>query len=383
MIQYPLIAKYNTGGLEMKEQERILCALKGGGVDRVPWSPFLAYWWEHQSQDIRNMGEIELLWEFGADPLIRGHIPLKGQEAYQHLFVYDIHRKNCEVRERISGNRKTVQYETKVGTLAAQYQMSDSGNTWFLCTHPVKTAEDFNVLQYIIEHTELRHNFSAYQAIDAQYGDRALALPLVSPETKTGFQSLIEFWVGTEEMAYAMMDMPDVVEATVQAMQRLSLRGAQICAESPAPAFLTWEDSSTTNYAPSQYAAYIVPEIDAWCNLLHDSGKLYVQHACGHVKDLLPYMEASQADCIESISPPPTGSVSLVDARNALSKAIIGGIEPTHFLDLNQEELRAYVAGILETMKGTRYILANSDSCPPGVAYEKFGMISEIVKGFA
>ena len=31
----------------MKSKQRLLSAIRGEPVDRIPWSPFLAYYWEH------------------------------------------------------------------------------------------------------------------------------------------------------------------------------------------------------------------------------------------------------------------------------------------------------------------------------------------------
>jgi uroporphyrinogen-III decarboxylase len=87
-------------------------------------------------------------------------------------------------------------------------------------------------------------------------------------------------------------------------------------------------------------------------------------------------------DAIESLSPPPTGNVEIWDARLTLGPemGLIGGIEPVHFLNLALPELRAYVEELIERMGVHRYILANSDSCPPGVTVEKFRMVSGMVR---
>ena len=59
---------------------------------------------------------------------------------------------------------------------------------------------------------------------------------------------------------------------------------------------------------------------------------------------------------------------------------LIGGIEPAFFLKCSMEELEARVRYLLEIMKGKRFVLANSDSCPPGVSYEKFLLVSDLVR---
>ncbi len=365
----------------MQAKERLLNALLGKEIDHAPWSPFLAYWWDYQPKNIQDFGEVELLQELGADPLIRGHIPAKGSNVYQDLEAFDVHRKHCEIIESISGDKKTVTYRTKYGDLCAQYRFVNQ--TWFLCEHPVKTEEHFKILQYIIENTELTPNHAYYDDVVKRYGDDMLAIPVVTPFGKTGFQSLVEYWVGTIDLTYALMDYEEVVEETLNAMWQLSRHGAEISAESKAEVFLSWEDSSTTNYSPMQYKKYILPEINEWCDILHSNGKYYVQHACGHIKDLLPIMAESKIDGLESISPPPTGNIGLFDIRAGFpdEKALIGGIEPVFFQNSSMEELETQVHEILEKMQGKRYVLANSDSCPPDVDIKKFSLVSQIVKG--
>lgn len=72
----------------------------------------------------------------------------------------------------------------------------------------------------------------------------------------------------------------------------------------------------------------------------------------------------------------------MADIRRALPEriALIGGIEPTFFLNESKEVLFHYVGELLEQIWGSRYVLGNSDSCPPGVAYEKFTAVSEYIR---
>lgn len=366
----------------MKPRNRILSAIKGEPVDRVPWSPFLAYWWENQKDDITNMGEVEFLKSIGADPLIRGHYPLRDPDIYEHLFMFDIKYKKSEFEEIRKGSEWLKIYRTPVGTLMAKYKYSCSGNTWFLYEHPVKTKEDLKILSYLAEDTTLEPNFARFNKLTAGIGDDALLLPLVTPETKSSFQSMIEYWIGTEELVYLVADYPSAVEETLEAMRAVSRRAASISADSDADAFISWEDTSTTNISPALYKKYILPEIDEWCDILHASGKIYLQHACGHLKALLPIIAGSKVDCVESISPPPTGNAELNEARQVLpdSISLVGGIEPTVLLNASVDELRKYVIKLLDDMKGSRFVLANSDSCPPGVEIEKFQLITEIIK---
>ena len=50
----------------------MLGALRGETIDRTPWSPFLAYYFDSLPQEIREKGQFEYLRQMGADPLLRG-----------------------------------------------------------------------------------------------------------------------------------------------------------------------------------------------------------------------------------------------------------------------------------------------------------------------
>ncbi len=116
--------------------------------------------------------------------------------------------------------------------------------------------------------------------------------------------------------------------------------------------------------------------------MVHEAGCRYLQHACGTLRHLIVLMGESDIDGIESIPPPPTGDIELAEARGRLKprQALIGGIEPTVFLNASMGELEVYVRSLLDEMAETPFILANSDSCPPGVAAEKFYRIGELVR---
>jgi uroporphyrinogen-III decarboxylase len=246
----------------------------------------------------------------------------------------------------------------------------------------VKTREDYKILSWILARMQIEPDYAAVEEEINLVGDDGLSMPLVSPFLKTPFQSLVEHFVGTEQLVYDLADYPEEVEALLNVMSEKAHRAVQIAAESPAEVFISWEDSSTTNVSPKMFKQYIAPEISRWGETLHDAGKMLVHHACGHLKALLPIMAAECVDAIESVSSPPTGNVTMWEAREVLGPemGLIGGIEPVNFLNLDLDGLRVYVDELLDRLPAHRYILANSDSCPPGVSVEKFRLVSEMVK---
>lgn len=357
----------------MKPKQRLLASIRGEDTDRIAWSPFLAYWWESQSQELQKRGQVKFLQEIGADPLLRG---------FHQLF--STKSRNCEIKEEKSGNKKCITYSTPVGNMSAVYSYVEQANSWFLTEHPIKCEEDYKILTYINENMELEQNYDSFIEDYNTIGDEGLYVPIIGTYGKTSFQSLVEFWVGTEELVYSLFDYEDTVVECLNAMRVNSIVTAKISVKSPAEAFIFWEDSSTTNVSPNQFGKYISPEISQWSKIIHSADKKLIHHACGHLKGLLKLMADTGIDTIESISPPPTGNIELWEAKTMLPESIglVGGIEPTVLLNSTLEELSIYVTDLIKKVGKHRYILANSDSCPPGVSIEKFKLITQIVKNY-
>jgi len=272
-------------------------------------------------------------------------------------------------------------WETPVGTLKFGYRMSYVGNTWFLTEHPVQEIEDLKIVQWIYEHLDIQ-SAGAADDMCRQTGERGLCVPVIGSESKTCFQSLLEKWIGTENLMYFLADEPEAVEECLETMRFASNKTVSCCTSSDAEAFIFWEDTSTTNINPSIFTQYVAPEISGWAKELHKAGKLLIHHACGSLKGLLPIMAQTGIDVIESISPPPTGNIDIPQALAVLPEniALIGGIEPVFFQECTEAQLVERVQYLLEATKRRRYVLANSDSCPPGVGESRLRLVSELVR---
>ena len=356
----------------MTSRERLLAALRCQKVDHTPWSPFLAYWWEHQAVDIQAGGQIEFLRSIGADALLRGFLKPFCETPPVELTL----------REYSANGLRWTEHHTPLGCLRTGTRYSAEGNTTFVVDHPVKTAADYRVLRWLAANTRLEADFAPVQAQIEAVGEDGLCVPLLPSFGKSAFQTLLEHYVGTEQLVYHLQDIPEEVEETLLVMQAQNQRAAEICADSPAEAFISWEDSSTTNVSPALFSRYIASELNQWGGVLHQAGKLLIHHACGHLKALLPIMAQEAVDAVESISPPPTGNIEFWQAQAVLrqDQCVIGGIEPLHFLTLKDHAFDAYVLELLQNTRPRGFILANSDSCPPGVRVERFVRVGELLR---
>jgi hypothetical protein len=357
----------------MTSHERLVAALAGEPVDYLPFSPFLAYVWESFPEAIQRAGQLAFHHRVGATPLWRGApCPVRA-----------VLPAEVEIVSRRLGHDTCVETRTPVGTLTEVKRRSDDGETDFLIEHPLRTRDDYLVQLWIEERTTYEVDLGPLHEHFAGHGREGLSIGMLLPRYKSAFQTLVEHEVGTEALAYALADDPETVEALWSVMVINDLKAVELAVGTGCYTYyLTWEDSSTQNYSPGQYQRYIAPEIARWCALLEANSLHYIQHACGHLRHLLPLMKTSGVMGVESISPPPTGNIPLREAREVLGPdvAIIGGIEPTQFLSLSMEALGPYVEQVIADGQGGPFVLANSDSCPPGVTVEKFALVAEMAR---
>lgn len=357
----------------MTSRERLEAALHNQPHDRTPWSPFLAYWWEAQPKAVQERGMLAMYREMGCDPLWRG-----APGPIQPVFP-----ESMQIRETRENGRVVQRIETPVGTLRQAYATSASGGTDFLIEHSLKTEEDYKIQMWIEENTVYRLDETEIRKHLDGPGSEGLSLFMLFPiYNKTAFQALVEHLVGTEELIYALSDFPETVEALVEVIRRRQLEVVRLIAQTDYKYWITWEDSSTQNYSPMWYETYIEPQIAEWTAELAKSGKHYIQHACGHIRDLLPAIKRQQIFALESISPPPTGNIEVADVRRQVGPdlPLIGGIEPVFFKNCTEVQLDERVEHLLEVNRGCPYVLSNSDSCPPQVELWKFKRVAERVR---
>lgn len=356
---------------DMTPRERLLASIRGEEVDHVPFSPFLAYYFDFLPESTRQMGELAHLQEMGADPLLRGGV-----------CAYAVSSRNCVISHRTEGNKRYETIRTPRGELHAVYTYVEQANTWFLTRHPVADAAQIPAAISYFEDLQVTEKIREANEQIRQLGENGLHLAGLGTHGKSAYQYLLETLMGTENLIYLTMDEPGLLEELLQVMRQKNLETVAITAKSDAGACISWEDSSTTNVSPDLYAAYVAPEIAAWCAVLKEAGKPYVQHACGHIRNLLLPIAAQGVTGIESISPAPTGNVSMQEAFSVLPPqvSLIGGLEPTQMLNDDVDSLLSCAEALLEGRGNRGFILANSDSCPPGVTMDKFTALAKLVK---
>ncbi len=143
------------------------------------------------------------------------------------------------------------------------------------------------------------------------------------------------------------------------------------------------EDASTTLYSPSFFNEYLSPVLNEYCSIINNKDKISIIHACGHLDGLKESFSRIDVDCIESVSPPPTGNVSIKEFKKALPGiCIMGGIPANCYL-LELDDFKKYVVELIfENKNGGNFILSSGDSVPADAKIENIRSIPDIINEY-
>jgi hypothetical protein len=223
-------------------------------------------------------------------------------------------------------------------------------------------------------------HLDAIEAVKARVGNEVS----VHSEIFSPFSQFLEL-LDYEAALTALLTDPGKVHACLErlALGAIDLAGRQ--ADAGVDAILISSAFAGTGLiSRDNYSEFVLPyerKIISEIKSRQAEVKVYT-HTCGAIGDRLDLMLETGTDGIDTLDPPPLGTVELVDAVPMLKgKAFIkGNIDAVNTLLFGDEEkVRAAVLERLEVAKeGGGYILSTACSVPPRVRPELVETMSEV-----
>ncbi len=133
--------------------------------------------------------------------------------------------------------------------------------------------------------------------------------------------------------------------------------------------------------SPRQYEQFVLPYEAKVVEHVKQQGVPVYTHTCGDIGDRLELMAATGIDGIDTLDPPPLGSVDLEDAKRRVGDRIFfkGNIDPVNtLLNKTREEVRQDALWRLQVgSPGGGYILSSACSVSPRVPPENLTVLVE------
>ncbi len=292
---------------EMTRRERILKASHRGQTDKLPffhnWRHMQIGWAERECRN-RGMG---ISW---ARP----------------SYVTRIH--DVDITEQwLKKNGQTVYhrvFSTPVGTVYQDEMRAPGTGQWhgmrgwnditpWQTERLIKGPEDYQVVKYIVEHTEYIADYYPLEQAKNWLGDEGIVMDI---QPHQPMQTLMIDWVGSEGGRFFIHHARylDLVEDLYQAIAKSREPMYEIGARSPADIIWCGDNIDGVLVNPKLFEKYFMPEYEKMAKICHEHGKLLASHMDGRVGVLKDLIAKTPLDIIEALHPPPMGDLPIGEA---------------------------------------------------------------------
>lgn len=278
----------------MTIRERINAFWSGERPDEIPYT---IYWneWRHTSQDPAWQGLYD-----------------KGLGVTWYLRSFEMQQRNVTVEDstREEGGKRVRRLvrKTPVGDLTSIWE-----NGWDhkFC---LETPEDYRVLTYIVENTEIVPAYEMYQRKVDVLPPWGIAIPEI---WRTPLQQIQVDFAGLENFSLHLIEYEAEVRTLYAALLKQFRRITEVVAQGPGRYVSNLENFMANTLGPKRYAEFHIPVYEECFPILHEAGKIIGCHYDGQLSACKDLIAKSPIDLIESLTPPPEGDLTLAQARAA------------------------------------------------------------------
>lgn len=209
----------------------------------------------------------------------------------------------------------------------------------------------------------------------------------VHGEVRSPFDHLLNI-VGMENALVALLECPDRVHALLNTFTDMTAAWAVAQARRGCDAVKISSPYGGAGFiSRAQYSEWIVPYERRIADAVRAAGAFSYDHTCGAIGDRLDLMCDTGIDGIETLDPPPLGTVELAEAKARLKDRLFikGNVDPVHtILEKSTAEARADIERVYATgSEGGQYILSTACSVPPKAPPDNVRQMTECVYAHA
>jgi hypothetical protein len=268
-------------------------------------------------------------------------------------------------------------WETPVGRLTEVLNYDEHMLSRYNSEYLLKSAEDFKVFEWVLQHEKWFLDEEAYARNEAQVGNRGVTQFYAR---RSPLQSLFIETMGFENTILFMTDNPAVVEEYMEIQAYADDAMYEVICAHRIPIFNFGENIDHHMDPPTLWRKFLQPYYERRAAQLHAAGIHTSIHIDGAMKRLLSDVPHCPTSSIEACTPLPQGDVTLAEIKEALGeKILLDGIPAIYFLPSNPlEDLRACTEECVRLFH-PRLILGVSDEVPPDSDIERVRLVGEWV----
>ncbi|MCG3179092.1 MAG: hypothetical protein BIFFINMI_01423 [Phycisphaerae bacterium] len=392
----------------MTHRQRMLSAIRGEPIDRIPWAPRLDLWFAanrragtlppHLPQTSLRDFTDALAWGYHAVIPPLKELRTDADDIDRALGLYNIHTlpahtelADVERRVRRDGDRTHVEYDTPAGTVRTTVlydeAMRRAGvSITHIERHAFASPADYAPLTHIFRSLRVAPE-PGYAAFADCVGDRGLPVACVSLAASP-MQHIQRDLMPLDRFFFELADHPGELAELADAISGYYERLFDVAVASGAEVCLLGANYDAGVTPPPFFARHIEPWLRRLADRLHAAGRFLLTHTDGENRGLLPHYVAAGVDVADSVCPAPMTSLSMREHREVLSPAgitIMGGVPSVALLAdaMSDAQFEAYMDDFFEQIgDGSRLILGVSDTTPPAAVFDRLRRVAERVEAF-
>jgi uroporphyrinogen-III decarboxylase len=312
-------------------RERLMTVLRGGKADRIPLTMY------------------EFVHGRPFDTPAGKRLHAQGLIPIGTCRVFREHYRDVTIERSDSihqGSKQTLtRIETPLGALSERATIDPSYGSRWVQEHLVKSVEDYRLMKFVFDHTEIEPAYDDYRAADRAMGDRGIVLAEII--------SMPLMWLFVEIMGAAawsegILLHTDEFDELLESLARCYKRQLEIAASSPAEVVWLGDNITGTVISPSIFQEYCKPIYDFDCAVLRQAGKISFAHFDGANRPLRDCIAGVALDVIEAFTPPPMENMTVAEARRAWPDKVLSLNVPSSLFHLPAEEIERHVRQYVE-----------------------------------
>lgn len=222
------------------------------------------------------------------------------------------------VEHKVEGDRRYTinRKETSVGTLQNVTFNSVSAPRLIEWTVEewIKEPKDYQIRQWIVEHTEPLPRHEIFEQMEAEAGDFGVTVVFGG---RTPAMSIMVDYAGMEQFALDVALEVEELFELYEAEKKLFLEWNRVVAAGPGR-FVKWNENLSINMlGPKRYAKLLMPVYQQAVSVLEAAGKRVMVHYDGALKAIADQIAEAPFHIIQSLTEPPEGDMMLDECRAA------------------------------------------------------------------
>jgi hypothetical protein len=363
----------------MTNRERLLAVLDGKQPDRIPWIPRMDIWY--------------------ATRLADGNLPAR----YQNLSLSEIEKKmgvgsparagrifvtryqGVDVTKTKKGEEVLTEYSTPYGRVTALDIKGENSEGFFHKEPLLKRIEDYDVVEYIWEHTFFDPAYEDYLAYEQTIGNNGYPMVFVGDAP---FHHFLLRLAGYNRAYYELADHLPRVERLLKVMEAVEMdRLWPVVLDSPARLLLHGLHFGSQMTPPRLFERYIKPYYQQITPGVRSRGKHLAYHADADAKAILSLIKESGFSMAECMATAPLTEVTIQEARSVWGNEVIifGGV-PSVILEestMSDEEFESYMLALFQAIApGNAFVMGVSDNVMPNAKIERLERITEMIEEY-